>query len=143
MSLGFGLADAVTARIGQLRQISVRPSSAVRRYLNTSKSAAQIGRGTVDYVLTGLIKRAGGNVAVTARLTDARGGTLWEEKYDERSTDIAAMQGKISERVTRAMTLELTSDEQQLLAKRYTDNGEAYQLYLAGRYHWGKRTGGR
>ncbi len=141
--LGFGLADAVTARIGQLRQISVRPSSAVRRYLNTSKSAAQIGQELdVDYVLTGLIKRAGDGVAVTARLTDARdGGTLWEEKYDERSTDIAAMQGKISERVTRAMTLELTSDEQQLLAKRYTDNGEAYQLYLAGRYHWGKRTG--
>lgn len=140
--LGVGLADALTARLGQLRTITVRPASAVRRYLDSTLKAHEVGREMrVDYVVHGHIERDRDRVAISFQLTDANDGSvLWSEKYDEKLTDITTMQSLIAERVTRAMTLELTGDERQMLAKRYTDNGEAYQLYLAGRYHWGKRT---
>ncbi len=140
--MGVGLADALTARLGQLRQISVRPTSAVRRYLTSTQNAREVGREMgVHYVVDGRIERGGDRVAVSFQLTDVNDGSvLWAEKYDEKFTDITTVQSLISERVTRAMTLELTNDEQRMLAKRYTENSEAYQLYLAGRYHWGKRT---
>jgi Tol biopolymer transport system component/tetratricopeptide (TPR) repeat protein len=140
--MGVGLADALTARLGQLKQISVRPASAVRRYLASTQNAREVGREMgVNYVVDGRIERGGDRVAVSFQLTDVNDGSvLWAEKYDEKFTDITTVQSLISERVTRAMTLELTNDEQRMLAKRYTENSEAYQLYLAGRYHWGKRT---
>ena len=65
---------------------------------------------------------------------------LWAEKFDERFTDITTLQNSISARVVRALSLELTSDEERRLSKHYTEDSAAQQLYLAGRYHWGKRT---
>jgi Tol biopolymer transport system component/serine/threonine protein kinase/tetratricopeptide (TPR) repeat protein len=140
--LGVGLADALTGKLGQITQIEARPSSAVRRYLGTETEAVQAGRELgVDYVLDGTIQHLGERVHVSAELISVGDGkTSWAEKFDENFTDILTLQESISERVVRAMTLELTNEEKQRLGKRYTENGEAYQLYLVGRYHLGKRT---
>ncbi|HYP52793.1 MAG TPA: tetratricopeptide repeat protein, partial [Pyrinomonadaceae bacterium] len=139
--LGVGLADALALKLGTVRQIEVSPASEVRRYQERATEPAQAGRELgVDFVLSGTVERAGGRVNISARLVSvADGKTSWAEKFDERFTDILSLQESISERVVRAMTLELSNEEQQRLNKRYTQNAEAYQLYLAGRYHWGKR----
>jgi serine/threonine-protein kinase len=80
-------------------------------------------------------------VQTALELTEVSGGrVLWAERFNERFTDISTLQTSISERVARALSLELTGDERERLAKHYTENSEAQQLYLAGRYHWGKRT---
>ncbi|MEW6208016.1 MAG: protein kinase [Acidobacteriota bacterium] len=138
-SLGVGLADILTSKLGSIKQLSVRPAIAGQRY--AGERAEKIGREMkVDNILSGELRIAGEQVQVSAQLLSAADGKiLWAEKFDERLTDISTLQNSISERVLRALTLELTSVERQQLARLYTENSEAYQLYLVGRYHWGRR----
>jgi Tol biopolymer transport system component/serine/threonine protein kinase/tetratricopeptide (TPR) repeat protein len=140
--LGVGIADELTNKLGELDQITLRTASALRRYLGTDKSAVEVGRELkVEYVLSGWVERVGNRVQTSLELIDVESGrVLWAEKFNERFTDISTLQNSISARVVRALSLELTSDEQRRLAKHYTEDSEAQQLYLAGRYHWGKRT---
>ncbi|HKP73191.1 MAG TPA: tetratricopeptide repeat protein, partial [Pyrinomonadaceae bacterium] len=140
--LGVGIADVLINKLAQLNEITLRTSGAVRRYLGSPKSALDAGRELgVDYVLSGSVERAGDRVQTSLELTDmATGRVMWAEKFDEPFTDMTTLQNSISERVARALSLELTSDERRRLNKRYTDNSEAQQLYLAGRYHFGKRS---
>ncbi|MBA3438243.1 MAG: PD40 domain-containing protein, partial [Pyrinomonadaceae bacterium] len=140
--LGVGLADVLTHKMSQISQVTVRTPGAVRRYANTNRDTVEIGRELgVDYVLTGTIERIGDRVQTALELTDiTTRKLLWAERFNERFTDIFALQNSISERVARALSLELTTDERERLVKRHTENAEAYELYLAGRYHWGKRT---
>ncbi|HJR09580.1 MAG TPA: protein kinase [Pyrinomonadaceae bacterium] len=140
--LGVGIADELTNKLGGLDEITLRTAGSVRRYLGANKSALEVGRELkVDYVLGGWVERVGDRVQTSLELTDvATGRVLWAEKFNERFTDISTLQNSISERVTRALSLELTSDEQRRISKHYTEDSAAQQLYLAGRYHWGKRT---
>ncbi|HEX8493894.1 MAG TPA: protein kinase [Pyrinomonadaceae bacterium] len=140
--LGPGLADLLISKLTQLRQITVRPSREVQPYLNSTTEPRQIGRELgVDVVLDGEVALVQDRIQVTTRLFSVtEGSLLWSEKFDQKMTDMQSVQDAISDRVARAMLLELTSDERNQLTKRYTENGEAYQLYLVGRYHSGKRT---
>ncbi|MDQ3134390.1 MAG: tetratricopeptide repeat protein, partial [Acidobacteriota bacterium] len=140
--LGVGIADMLINKLGQLDEMTLRTPAAVRRYLGTTKTALEAGRELgVDYVLAGSVERVGDRVRASLELTGtAEGRVMWAEQFDERFTDIPALQSSISERVARALSLELTSDERRRLGKRDTEDSEAHQLYLAGRYHLGKRT---
>jgi Tfp pilus assembly protein PilF len=90
--------------------------------------------------LEGSIQRAGDRVRVTVQLVSVRESRpLWAHTFDEQLTDIFTVQDSISAQVAQALTLKLTGEEQRLLAKRYTQNVEAYQAYLRGRYFWNKR----
>lgn len=140
--LGPGLADLLTTKLTELRQITVRPATEVRRYLNSTTEPRSIGRELgVECVLDGEVAQPGDRIQVTTRLFSVNDGSLlWSEKFDEKITDMQSVQDAITDRVVRAMVLELTNDERSQLAKHYTENGEAYQLYLVGRYHSGRRT---
>jgi DNA-binding winged helix-turn-helix (wHTH) protein/TolB-like protein/Flp pilus assembly protein TadD len=141
--LGSGMADALITKLSNIRQISVRPTSAVIKYAarpDTDPLAAGRELG-VDSVLEGTIQRSGDRVRVTVQLTSVRESKpLWAHSFDERFTDIFTVQDSISAQVAEALTLKLTGEEQRLLAKRYTDNVEAYQSYLRGRYFLSKRS---
>ena len=141
-ALEVGMADALIAKLGNIRDVTVRPLSAVRRYGNVEQDPFAAGRLLgVDAVLDGTIQRSGDRVGVTARLVRVDDGRqLWADRFEAPITDIFSLQDAISERVAAAVKPKLTSAEQQKLAKRYTDNIEAYQLYLLGRYHALKRT---
>jgi tetratricopeptide (TPR) repeat protein len=81
----------------------------------------------VQTVLEGSLQKLGDRVRVTVQLISVSDGRpLWAEQFDEKFTDIFAVQDKISERITNALSLRLTGNERQLLAKRYTENTEAY-----------------
>jgi serine/threonine protein kinase/tetratricopeptide (TPR) repeat protein len=140
--LGVGLADAVSNKLGQLDHVTTRPAAAVRRYLGTDKNPVEVGRELgADFVLTGTVEREADRVRTALELTDvAASRVLWSERLDERYTDVLALQSSVSERVARALDLQLTGDERARLAKRPTESAEAYALYLAGRYYFGKRT---
>ena len=141
-SLGIGLADVLTGKLGQLKQLSVRPAGASRRYTDIANKAQEIGRELqVGYVLIGALNHAGNRVQVSSQLINVSDGKiLWAEKFDEEVADISSLQSSIAARVVKALTLELTPVEIQQLGKRNTENSEAYQLYLVGRYQWSKRT---
>ena len=140
--LGLGLADALITRLSNIRQIAVRPTSAVMKYAGTGHDPAAAGRELkVEAVLDGAIQRSGERVRVTVQLVSvSEEAPLWAGKFDEMFTDIFAVEDSISEQVAHALTLRLTGEERKLLGKRYTENSEAYELYLKGRYYWNKRT---
>jgi DNA-binding winged helix-turn-helix (wHTH) protein/Tfp pilus assembly protein PilF len=138
--LGLGLADALITKLSNIKQITVRPTTAIRKYTEAQDPVAVGRKLNVMAVLDGSIQRAGKRIRVTVQLIDARNSaTLWAEKYDEQFTNIFALEDSISARVTEALTLKLTGKEIKLLSKHYTENTEAYLAYLKGRYLIGRR----
>lgn len=132
---GVGIADVIITRLSNLSQLAVRPTSSVLGL--TTEDSLEAGKLLkVDSVLDGSIQRTGGRVRVTVRLVRTSDGQpLWAYQCDEACTDVFSLQDAISEKVTEALALKLTSDERQRLNRRYTENAEAHQAYLKGRYH--------
>lgn len=139
-SLELGMADALVTRLSNLRNIIVRPTSTVRRYSDLGQDPVVAGKELeVEAVLEGSIQRSEGRVRVTVRLVDVRdGSSLWADKFDETFTDIFKIQDAISEKVAQSLRLELTRTERNLLSRHYTENSEAHQSYMMGRYYWTK-----
>ena len=135
--LEVGMADALITRLSNLSQIIVRPTDAVLKYAAAGQDRAAAGRELgVDLLLNGQIQRSGDRIRVTVQLVNVKDGRpLWAEQLDEKSTDLFTVEDSISQRMAQALTLKLSSDEQQRLAKHSTENAEAYQEYLKGRYY--------
>ncbi len=131
-SLELGMADTLITRLGSIRRIIVRPVSAVRRYSSPEQDAVAAGRELkVQSVLDGSIQQSGDQIRVTVRLLSvADGSTLWTGTFDEKFTGIFAVQDAISEKVAGALMVQLNSEERKRLSESYTENIEAYELYL-------------
>lgn len=141
-SLELGMADTLITRLSNIREITVRPISSVRRYSSLEQDPIAAGRDQrVDAVLDGQIQKAGEKVRVTVRLIRiADGALLWSSQFDEKMTDIFTVQDSISERVTSALAVTLTNEEKSGITKRYTTDTEAYLLYLKGRFQLNRLT---
>lgn len=138
--LGLGIADALITRLSNLRQVKVRPTSAVRNAIRDDVISA--GRALkVATVLEGTIQTWDEYIRATVQLVSIQdGATLWAQRFDEKFTNIFAIEDSISEQVAAALTVKLTAREHEQLVKRYTNNTEAHQAYLKGRYFFEKRT---
>jgi tetratricopeptide (TPR) repeat protein len=91
--------------------------------------------------MTGRVSQRGDGLSVSAELIDVSDNrVLWGQQYSRKLTDLIAVQEEISREISDKLRLKLSGEDQKRLTKRYTDNTEAYQLYLKGRYHWNKRT---
>jgi serine/threonine-protein kinase len=141
-ALELGMADTLIARLSNIREINVRPISAVHKYTGLEQDALRAGREQrVDAVLDGHVQKAGEKIRVTVRLLRvADGAALWTAQFDEKMTDIFAVQDSISERVAGALAVRLAGGERERLTKHHTENTEAYQLYVKGRYHLNRLT---
>jgi len=137
-----GMADALITRLSNLRGIVVRPTSSVSKYTKLQQDAMTSGRELgVEAVLDGSVQKIGDRIRVTVRLIRSNdGASLWAETFDEKWTDVFSVQSSIAQKMTEALALQLTGEERRLLSRRYTDNTEAYQLYLKGRYSSNKWT---
>ena len=140
--LGLGMADALITKLGNIKRIIVRPTSTTLKHALAEQDPQAVGeRLGVDTVLDGRIQREGDRIRVTVQLVNVGdGATLWAEKFDTQFTNIFGLQDSVSEEVARALMHKLTGEEQRLLAKHFTDDTAAYQLYLRGRYHWNQWT---
>jgi DNA-binding winged helix-turn-helix (wHTH) protein/TolB-like protein/tetratricopeptide (TPR) repeat protein len=141
-SLELGMTETLITRLSGVREITVRPTSAVRKYGALDQDALAAGRELqVESVLDGSLQRAGDRIRVTVRFVRvADGQTLWVERFDENFTDIFALQDRVSARVVGLLAVRLMGSEQTRLTKRFTENPEAYELYLKGRYFFNKFT---
>lgn len=141
-ALGLGLTDALITRIGAMRTITVRPTSAVAKFVETEADALEIGRRlNVDAVLEGTIQQSEGRLRVNARLIKvATGEQLWTEKFDEPANEIFALQDALSNKIARTLFFELSGADKRELVRRQTENVEAYEKYLRGRFYANQTT---
>ena len=139
--LEIGMCDALITRLGGLNHLVVRPTSSVVRYNKGDHDPLAAGRELgVDALLEGYVQRSGEKIRVTVQLLRVRDGRhLWSGRFDDNFTNIFAVEDSISRQIADALLLELTGEEQSRIAKHHTENIEAYQLYLKGRYFQDKR----
>ena len=113
----------------------------VFRYKGKEADPQKIGRDLrVRAVVSGRLTHRGNMVVVQAELIDVNGSRLWGGQYSRKMADVFALQEDLSTEISEKLRLRLTGEEKQRLTKRYTENAEAYQLYLKGRYFWNKGT---
>ena len=140
--LEMGMCDALITRLSGLHQLIVRPTSSVVHYNKPGQDSLTAGRELgVDALLDGFVQKSGDKVRVTAQLLRVSDGKhLWSAQFNENFTDIFAVEDSISKQMVEALLLNLTGEEQRRVTKHYTENIEAYELYLRGRYFQDKRT---
>jgi serine/threonine protein kinase/Tfp pilus assembly protein PilF len=136
--LSLGLADAVTMRLSNVRKFLVRPTSSVLPFSGGDVDPFTAGRELgVDFVVDGIIRHVSDRIRVTAQLLDVReNSTRWSASFAENFTDVLELEDSISEQVTRQLLPQLTGAEKLKLSKRGTNNPEAHDAYLQGRYFW-------
>jgi serine/threonine protein kinase/Flp pilus assembly protein TadD len=140
--LSDGLTESIILSLSQLPQLRVMSRSAVFRHKGHTEEAQVVGHALgVGAVLTGRVLQRGETLLVSVELVDVENGwQLWGEQYRRKVEDIFATQEDIAKEMSEKLRLKLAPEKQNLLAKRYTDNVEAYHLYLKGRFYWAKRT---
>ncbi len=139
-----GITDSLINSLSQLPNLKVMSRSSVFRYKGQELDARAVGTTLgVRAVLTGRVVQRGDDLFVSLELVDARDSShLWGGQYSRKMADLVALQSEITQDVSRNLRARLSGADEQRLAKNYTENSEAYQLYLKGRYFWNKKTPG-
>ena len=140
--LSDGLAESLIFRLSQLPGLKVSPTSSVMRYkgkdFDPEKIASELG---VDAVMSGRLIKRGDNLGITVELVDARDNkVMWGEQYDRKLADLLATQREIAATIVQKLQLTLSGAESKGITKQYTNNNEAYQLWMKGRFHFARRT---
>ena len=140
--LSDGLTESLIGSLSRLPNLTVRPRSSVFRYkardVDIQKAASELQVGAL---VTGRVTQHGDSLLISAELTDMRNNrSLWSEQYDRKLSDALSVQRDISGEIARRLREKLTGEQKTQLAKGGTNDPEAYQLYLKGRYYWDKRT---
>ena len=140
--LSDGITESLINNLSQLPSLRVSARSAVFRYKGSAPDPQRVGQDLrVRAVLSGRLLQRGDTVVVRTELMDvANGSQLWGQEYSRKLTDVIALQDDLSNEISERLRLRLTTEEKQKLTKRYTEDPEAYQLYLKGRYYWYKRS---
>jgi len=134
--LSDGITESLINSLSQLQGVKVIARNSVFSYKNQSSKAEEIARKlNVRALLTGRVLKQGDTLDVRAELTDAeRNAQLWGDHYVRKAVDIFAVQDQIASQVIEALKVRLTGGEREQMAKRQTNDTEAYQQYLQGRY---------
>ena len=140
--LSDGITESLIANLSQVRSLRVTARSTVFRYKGKEIDPQKIGQDLhVGAVLSGRLLQRDGTLVVRTELMDVSNGSqLWGGQYNRKVADVFALQDELSKEISERLRLRLTDDEKQRLTKRYTDNTEAYQLYLKGLFYWNKRS---
>ena len=140
--LAVGLTDALITKLGSLRPLIVRSASSVAQFTSGGYDPIEVGRKLdVNAVLEGAIMQADGRLRVNIRLLDTQTGEqIWEDRFDGAYTDLFDLEDRISEKAARNLLPRLTGETAERITKRFTENHEAFDAYLKGRYFWNKRS---
>jgi eukaryotic-like serine/threonine-protein kinase len=140
--LSDGIAGSLINNLATVPKLRVIAQSTAFRYKGREIDPQAIGQElNVRAVLTGRMMHSSGALRIRAELVDVLTGCqLWGGQYDRRMGDIFAVQDEISQEISERLRLQLTRTEKKRLARRQTDDPEAYRLYLRGRHHWNQWT---
>ncbi|OLD75136.1 MAG: hypothetical protein AUI33_05735 [Ignavibacteria bacterium 13_1_40CM_2_61_4] len=136
-----GITENIINNLTRLHKVRVIPRSTAFHYKGSELDPQKIGSELhVSAVLTGRVTQRGENLNIQSELVDVlQQAQLWGKQYQQKLTDILGMQDEISRDIAAQLQLQLSGEEQKNLTKRGTNNVEAYELYLKGRYYWNKR----
>ena len=136
--LSDGITESLINTLSQLPDVSVSSRNAVIRYKGTEADARSVGHELdVKAVLFGRLVRRGDNLTINAELVDVRNGRqMWGERFTRKVSDLLAIQEEIAGKISEKLRWRLTEQQKDSLAKMGTQNSEAYELYLKGRYYW-------
>jgi serine/threonine protein kinase/Tfp pilus assembly protein PilF len=140
--LSEGLTESLINNLSQSHNLKVMSRNSVFKYKGREANLKAVGRELgVQGVLTGRIAQRGENISISIDLIDTRDGTqVWGEQYNRRMSDLSTLQEEIARQVSEKLQHRLSGEDEKRVTRRYTDNAEAYQLYLKGRFYWNKRT---
>ncbi|ULQ54570.1 adenylate/guanylate cyclase domain-containing protein [Flavihumibacter fluvii] len=136
-----GMAEEILNSLTHLKDLKVAGRTASFQYKGKNFDLHELGeRLGVTKVLEGSVRRQGNRLRITAQLINIEDGFhLWSEKYDRDMDDIFAIQDEIAIAITEKLKVTLQEFDREQMTKSYTENTQAYQLYLKGRYFWNKR----
>jgi TolB-like protein/Tfp pilus assembly protein PilF len=140
--LGDGVTESLINSLSRVPNLSVMSRNSVFRFKGREADAQAAGRAlNVRTVLTGRVVQRGDALSISAELIEVSNNRqVWGEQFNRKLSDLQAVQDAISTEISDRLRVKLTAEERKLLTKRYTENTEAYQLYLKGRYYWNKKT---
>ena len=137
-----GITESVINHLSEIPKLRVVPRSTAFRYKSVDIDPEHTARAlNVRVLLTGRMLLRGDALNVQAELIDAAANAqLWGQKYSRKLTDLCAVEEQIAREIANTLRIKLNRAEKTRLAHRPTQSGEAYQLYLRGRYLWNRRT---
>ena len=140
--LSDGMTDTLINNLSRIPKLSVKARSSVFRYkgkdVEPQKVAADLN---VQAVVNGRVMQRGDNLTLNLEMVDARSGDqIWGEQYVRKTGDLVMLQSDIARDVSNKLRQKLSGADTERISKRGTENTEAYQQYLKGRFHWNKRT---
>ena len=140
-ALSLGFADALVTSLGTVNEVHVVSANAVNRHADMQKEPVEIGKDLgVDSVLDGTLQRANGKLRVTLRLIRMSDGMqIWSSSFDESESEIFKLQDTMAAETAQSLKWNLSAEDRRNIAKRYTENRDAYQAYLRGRFFFDKR----
>jgi serine/threonine protein kinase/Flp pilus assembly protein TadD len=136
-----GMAEEIINALTQVEGLRVVARTSAFSFRGKEIDIREIGRKlNVETLLEGSVRKVGGRVRITAQLINVNDGYhLWSERFDRDLADVFAIQDEISMAIVDKLKVKLLREEKARLVKRYTDDPEAYSLYLKGRYFWFRR----
>ena len=138
-----GVQDEILTRLAKVADLKVISRTSTQHLKSVPDNLPQIARQLgVAHVLEGSVQKANDQIRVNVQLINALTDThLWAETFDRKLTDIFAVESEIAKTIADTLQAKLSGSEQHAIAARPTENTEAHQLYLKGRFFWNKRTG--
>lgn len=140
--LSDGITENIMTRLSRLPQLKVMAPSSVLRYKGVAVDPQEVGnRFGVGAVMMGRVQQLGEHLTISAELVDAQDGSLiWGDRYHRKYDDIFLVQEELASEISERLRLKLNEAQRESLVKRFTDDTEAYEFYLKGRYSWSKRS---
>ncbi len=140
--LSDGMTETLIKSLSNLPNLNVKPRSSVFRYKGKDTDLPTIAKElNVQAILTGRVVQRSDQVTLSLELVDvSRDSVIWSEQYNRKQSDLVALQSEIARDVSAKLKSKLSGTDAAKIEKKYTENAEAYQLYLKGRYQWNKRT---
>ncbi len=139
-----GVQDEILTRLAKVADLKVISRTSTQRFKSAPENLPEIAKQLgVMHILEGSVQKAGDQVRVNVQLINAlTEAHLWADTYDRKLTDIFAVESDIAKTIADTLQAKLTRSEKTAMSKAPTENPEAYQLYLQGRFFWNKRTAG-
>jgi serine/threonine protein kinase/Flp pilus assembly protein TadD len=130
-----GITEDIVTELSKIAQLEIFPRSEMLAFRDKPVTALQVGQQLdAGYVLEGSIRRAGNRVRITAQLVEvSTRHSVWAERYDRQLEDVFAIQEEIARSIAQALRITLTPQEEKTIARRPTENPQAYDFYLRGR----------